>query len=159
MSFHFVGSSAPFDDSQSLLLLTFVVVAVAADLAELLVPVVCALPRRNILSVDGATAAPRAKADANVEPLLVGGIPPQLPPLDMSRKIGRRDGEWCGRIAESSDAAAREVVVKAALVEQRQQVLLLLPICIRGGDRLLADLRNDSMPLMSAKCLSICVCL
>ena len=72
MSFHFVGSSAPFDDSQSLLLLPFVVVAVAADLAEL--PVVCALPRRNILSVDGA--APRAKADANVEPL-VGGIPPQ----------------------------------------------------------------------------------
>ena len=155
MSFHFVGSSAPFDDSQSLLLLPFVVVAVAADQ----LPVVCALPRRNILSVDGATAAPRAKADANVEPL-VGGIPPQLPPLDMSRKIGRRDGEWCGRIAESSDAAAREVVVKAALVEQRQQVLLLLPICIRGGDRLLlADLRNDSMPLMSAKCLSICVCL
>lgn len=113
MSFHFVGSSAPFDDSQSLLLLPFVVVAVAADLAEL--PVVCALPRRNIglLSVDGA--APRAKADANAEPL-VGGIPPQLPPLDMSRKIGRREGEWCGRIAESSDAAAREVVVKAALV-------------------------------------------
>ena len=151
MSFHFVGSSAPFDDSQSLLLLPFVVVAVAADLAALLVPVVCALPRRNILSVDGAAAAPRAKADANVEPL-VGGIPPQLPPLDMSRKIGRRDGEWCGRIAESSDAAAREVVVKAALAEQRQQDL-------SGGDRLLADLRNDSMPLMSAKCLSICVCL
>ena len=151
MSFHFVGSSAPFDDSQSLLLLPFVVVAVAADLAALLVPVVCALPRRNILSVDGA-AAPRAKADANVEPLLVGGIPPQLPPLDMSRKIGRRDGEWCGRIAESSDAAAREVVVKAALAEQRQQDL-------SGGDRLLADLRNDLMPLIIANCLSICVCL
>lgn len=71
------------------------------------------------------------------------------------------DGEWYGRIAEGDDAAAREVVVKDR-AEQRQRVLLL-PICTRGGDRLLvevlADLRNNSMPLMSENCLSICIIL
>ena len=72
MSFHFVGSSAPFNDSQPLLL-PFVVVAV-----DLVPRSVCALSRRNILSLVGA-AAPRAKADANV------GEPP-----DISKKIGRR---------------------------------------------------------------------
>ena len=82
MSFHFVGSSAPFNDSQPLLL-PFVVVAV-----DLVPRSVCALSRRrNIVSLVGA-AAPRAKADtdANV------GEPP-----DISKKIGRKwtkmDGE------------------------------------------------------------------
>ena len=79
MSFHFVGSSAPFNDSQPLLL-PFVVVAV-----DLVPRSVCALSRRNILV---GAAAPRAKADtdANV------GEPP-----DISKKIGRKwtkmDGE------------------------------------------------------------------
>lgn len=71
MSFHFVGSSAPFNDSQPLLL-PFVVVAV-----DLVPRSVCALSRRNILWF--GAAAPRAKADANV------GEPP-----DISKKIGRR---------------------------------------------------------------------
>lgn len=104
MSFHFVGSSVPFDGSQSLLL---PFVAVEVDLAGS----ASVLPRRNILPVLGA--GPRAKADANdvlwkPAPLRIclpravdepnkrraEPIPPQSPP-DISRKMGRRmDGEW-----------------------------------------------------------------